>query len=32
MTMKQDVINAHGICFADTADALIRNFAKHRKI
>ena len=31
MTMKQDVINAHGIYFADTADALIRNFAKHRK-
>ena len=30
MTMKQEIINAHGICFEDTTTALIRNFAKHK--
>ena len=31
MTMKQDVLNQYGIYFTDTAEALVKNFEKHRE-
>jgi dTDP-4-dehydrorhamnose reductase len=30
MTLKQEIINGHGICFPDTAQALVRNFGKYK--
>lgn len=30
MTLKQDIINGYGICFPDTAEALVRNFGKYK--
>ena len=29
MTMKQEILNRHGIYFTDTTDALVENFRKH---
>ena len=29
MTMKQEILNRHGIYFKDTTDALVENFRKH---
>ena len=31
MTMRQECVNGLGICFPDTMEALVRNFAKHKK-
>lgn len=31
MTLKQEALNRHGICFTDTTDALVKNFGKYLK-
>lgn len=31
MTLKQEALNRHGICFTDTTDTLVKNFGKYLK-